>query len=644
MSAPQTAQPYTSASLYVGDLSTEVNEGQLFDVFRNIGTVASLRLCRDAVTKRSLGYAYINFHNVADAERAIETLNFTTILGKPCRIMWSQRDPAKRKSGVGNIFIKNLDKSITNSALYDTFSVFGHIISCKVEVDHTGQSKGYGYVHFETQEEADQAIAKVNGMQMADKIVFVGPFQPKKARGGESTPTTFTNIYVKNLDTGVTKEQLEEMFGAHGKITSCAIMSNEKGESRGFGFINYEKPEAAQAAVEKLNGFAVNGKQIYVGRAQKRSERDEVLRSQRAEQLQKYQGANVYVKNLDDNVDDEKLQQEFGRFGPIVSAKVMSDERSNSKGFGFVSFANAEDASRAINEMNGVIFGTKPLYASLAQRKDVRRSQLAVLHQQKMNMMQMNMGVPMNMRGPGMMYPGGAPPVFYPPLPGRMGQPGYPPQMIPRGAPRFPPPPGGQPPQQPANPNAPQQQGQPPFARGPAQGFPQQGGTQGAQGFPPQGVQGGRGAGRPRNPRPPPAQQQQPQPNGTPAGAGRGGKPQNAQGQVNRSYKYTSTARNQPGYVNQGYPPQFQGAPTDVEADPETSKQMAGEQLYAQIVKVQPALAGKITGMLIESLELRELFGLVQNPALLEGKVNEALAVLQSAPAGEPGVEAQVIA
>ena len=42
-----------------------------------------------------------------------------------------------------------------------------------MEVDQNGVSKGYGYVHFETQEEADQAVAKVNGMQMADKIVYV---------------------------------------------------------------------------------------------------------------------------------------------------------------------------------------------------------------------------------------------------------------------------------------------------------------------------------------------------------------------------------------------------------------------------------------------------------------------------------------
>lgn len=66
-----------------------------------------------------------------------------------------------------------MDKSINNAALYDTFSAFGRILSCKVEVDNKGVPKGYGFVAYETQEEADKAVARVNGMMIADKIVYV---------------------------------------------------------------------------------------------------------------------------------------------------------------------------------------------------------------------------------------------------------------------------------------------------------------------------------------------------------------------------------------------------------------------------------------------------------------------------------------
>eukprot|EP01083_Nonionella_stella_P211305 764149_1 len=99
--------PFASESLYVGDLASDVTEATIFELFNSVGPVSSIRVSRDATTRRSLCYAYVNFHSVQYAERALDTMYFTYIRGKNCRIMWSKRDPRLRQIGKGNIFLKN---------------------------------------------------------------------------------------------------------------------------------------------------------------------------------------------------------------------------------------------------------------------------------------------------------------------------------------------------------------------------------------------------------------------------------------------------------------------------------------------------------------------------------------------------------
>nr|XP_021491999.1 polyadenylate-binding protein 1-like [Meriones unguiculatus] len=377
------------SSLYVGDLHPDVTEAMLYEMFSPIGTILSIRVCRDISTRRSLGYAYINFQQPADAERALDTMNFEMVKGQPIRIMWSHRDPGLRRSGIGNIFIKNLENSIDNKALYDTFSTFGSILSSKVVYNEHG-SRGFGFVHFETHEAAQKAINTMNGMLLNDRKVFVGHFKSRQKREAELGARTlgFTNIYVKNLHVDMDEQGLQDLFSQFGKMQSVKVMRDNNGQSRGFGFVNFEKHEEAQKAVDHMNGKEVSGQQLYVGRAQKRAERQSELKRRFEQMKQKrqnhYQGVNLYVKNLDDSINDERLREVFSAYGVITSAKVMT-ESSHSKGFGFVCFSSPEEATKAVTEMNGRIVGTKPLYVALAQRKEERKAILTNQYRQRLS-------------------------------------------------------------------------------------------------------------------------------------------------------------------------------------------------------------------------------------------------------------------
>ncbi|XP_027254988.1 polyadenylate-binding protein 4 isoform X4 [Cricetulus griseus] len=591
------ASSYPMASLYVGDLHSDVTEAMLYEKFSPAGPVLSIRVCRDMITRRSLGYAYVNFQQPADAERALDTMNFDVIKGKPIRIMWSQRDPSLRKSGVGNVFIKNLDKSIDNKALYDTFSAFGNILSCKVVCDENG-SKGYAFVHFETQEAADKAIEKMNGMLLNDRKVFVGRFKSRKEREAElgAKAKEFTNVYIKNFGEEVDDDNLKELFSQFGKTLSVKVMRDPSGKSKGFGFVSYEKHEDANKAVEEMNGKEMSGKAIFVGRAQKKVERQAELKRKfeqlKQERISRYQGVNLYIKNLDDTIDDEKLRKEFSPFGSITSAKVMLED-GRSKGFGFVCFSSPEEATKAVTEMNGRIVGSKPLYVALAQRKEERKAHLTNQYMQRVAGMR---ALPAN---------------------AILSQ--------------FQPAAGGY-----FVPAVPQAQGRPPYYT-PNQLAQMRPNPRWQQGGRPQGFQGMPSAIRQSGPRPAlrhlaptgvPAAVPSLAPRATVAAAPRAVAP----------YKYAASVRSphpaiqplqapQPAVHVQGQEPLT--ASMLAAAPPQEQKQMLGERLFPLIQTMHSNLAGKITGMLLE-IDNSELLHMLESPESLRSKVDEAVAVLQA--------------
>ncbi|CAL9084528.1 unnamed protein product [Musa textilis] len=601
---------FPTTSLYVGDLQASVTDAQVYDLFSQIAPVVSVRVCRDVNTRRSLGYAYVNYSNPGDAAMALEVLNFTPLNNKPIRIMYSNRDPSNRRSGAANIFIKNLDKMIGNKDLHGIFSSFGNILSCKVATDASGQSKGYGFVQFDQEEAAQNAINKLNGMLVNDKPVFVGPFLRKQERENSLDKTKFSNVFVKNLSESTTREDLDKIFGKYGKITSAVVMRKEDGKSKCFGFVNFENPDDAAQAVQELNGQEFGGEEWYVGRALKKSEREQELKEifdQRAKDtIDKYQGLNLYLKNLDASIGDDKLRELFSGFGTITSCKVMREPNGISKGSGFVAFSAAEEAARALAEMNGKMVCGKPLYVALAQRKEDRRARLqAQFSQMRPVPMAPTVGprVPMYPPGaPGLgqqIFYGQGPPALIPPQPGFGFQQQLIPGMRPAGAhmPNF----------------------LVPLVQ------------QGQQVHRPGGRRAGAGPVQ-QTQQPMPLIQQQMLPRG-------------------RVQRY-SPGRNMldvpmPGVVG-GMPSPYEmgGLPMrDVaisqpipigalasalaNSTPDQQRMMLGESLYPLVEQLERDHAAKVTGMLLE-MDQTEVLHLLESPDALKAKVAEAMEVLRT--------------
>nr|XP_018461523.1 PREDICTED: polyadenylate-binding protein 4 [Raphanus sativus] len=581
-------------SLYVGDLDFNVTDSQLYDYFTEVCQVVSVRVCRDTATNTSLGYGYVNYTNIDDAEKALKKLNYTSLNGKMIRVTYSSRDSAARRSGIGNLFIKNLDKSVDNKTLHETFSSCGSIVSCKVATDHMGQSKGYGFVQFESEDSAKSAIEKLNGKILNDKQIFVGPFLKKEERESAADKMKFTNVYVKNLSETTTDDELKTTFGQYGGISSAVVMRDGDGRSRCFGFVNFENAEDAARAVEALNGKKFDDKEWYVGKAQKKSERELEL-SRRYEQGARetgnsFDGLNLYVKNLDDTVTDEKLRELFAEFGTITSCKVMRDPSGASKGSGFVAFSAASEASRVLNEMNGKMVSGKPLYVALAQRKEERRAKLQAQFSQMRPAFIPGMGPRMPM------FPGGGPglgqPMFYgqgPPqmIPHQAGY-GYQPQMVPGMRPGY----FGpmmQPGQQGPRPGG-RRSGDGPMRHQPQQPMPY---------MQPQMMAGGRGHRYPRG---------RNMPDGPMPG-----------GMVPFPYDINGVPIMPAGAL----------ASSLAQASPAHQRTILGETLYPLVNKIEHENAAKVTGMLLE-MDQTEVLHLIESPEALNAKVSEALDVLRN--------------
>eukprot|EP00911_Craspedida_sp_UC1_P002679 UC1_evm1s1968 len=182
----------------------------------------------------------------------------------------------------------------------------------------------------------------------------------------KSTERNFgATCYVGGLDERVTPGLLWELFLQVGPVVSVRVPKDRiTGVYQNYGFVEFLSEDDAEYACKVMQMLTLYGKPIRVNKSS--------AHNSAGGKTEENVGANLYVGNLDPEVDEKLLFDTFSAFGVVLShPKIMRDaDTGASKGFAFVKYASFEASDAAIEAMQGQYLCNRPLRVHYAYKKD----------------------------------------------------------------------------------------------------------------------------------------------------------------------------------------------------------------------------------------------------------------------------------
>ncbi len=302
-----------------------MSDDDVKNLFSSVGPVQSCKVIREKFTNISLGYAFINYGNPKDAEKAILKMNGLPLQQKTIKVSYARPSSTTIKNA--NLYVAYLPKTFTQMDLEEMFGCFGGIITSKILMEPGTEkiSRGVGFVRFDKHTEAENAITALNGKiipgapqpilvkfanqtktnpSLAQAAVSmqtlaaltrkVNPLMQAGTNGGggpirqsvlpnmrfnpvsvgsgvggampqmNMAPAAATCIFIYNLPENSEDGILYQLFCPFGAITSVKVIKDKDGKCKRYGFVNMVNYEEALTAIASLNGFQLEGKQLQV--------------------------------------------------------------------------------------------------------------------------------------------------------------------------------------------------------------------------------------------------------------------------------------------------------------------------------------------------------------------------------------------
>jgi nucleolysin TIA-1/TIAR len=235
-------------NIFVGDLSTEINDESLKAAFEHFESILQAHVMWDMQTGHSRGYGFVSFGDQKDAEMALETMNGKVIAGRAIRLNWAHKQQNGSKMN-GN---------------YNKFNQHhnGHRNNMNGHRHHHNYHHHNGNSYYQP---PPQAMSGHNSPALGGQPLAMGGQGPLMTPQSydivlRKAPSWQTTVYLGNLAHFTTQQDLIQLLQNFGFIVDLKFYPD-----RGCAFVKYDSHERAALTIVQLNGFMINGRPLKLG-------------------------------------------------------------------------------------------------------------------------------------------------------------------------------------------------------------------------------------------------------------------------------------------------------------------------------------------------------------------------------------------
>ena len=345
-------KPENKCNLIVNYIPPSMSDMELASLFGSVGEVKKTKIVRDRTTGISLGFGFVEYADEQSATRAIDTYDGLNLQLKRLKVAY-----ARRQDEVGaNVHVRNLDQNVSAKAVEAQFGAFGEIVRARVLSDPlTGVSRGIAFVLFAHREEAEVAVNSLDGTTIP---------------GFASSPLSVR--FAMDLKTKCHQEATASgLFPGlpiappppH-PILAASQSAATVGLGAGYGGSMGGGPVRANLTRQRFNPLGGMIGQVPGARMNLAPNAAGVMPN-----LPVPQSCTLFVYNVGPESDDRDLWQLFGPFGAVQKVSIAYDAEKKSRGYGFVTMTNMDEAANAITHLNGFVYKERQLQVSLKTPK-----------------------------------------------------------------------------------------------------------------------------------------------------------------------------------------------------------------------------------------------------------------------------------